>query len=541
MGWEQGHTPYNSENYQDYVLVTESVLDQVADKDFKRGLARFLKEERPKGTSFPQMLWKKVEEVINSPDPGSVFSHLGKDERIAIVIEAVEKGYISNFTLETPWHPARFLSEDEPTTYPHQHSSIIAYRGTNRNMFFSRRYSDDEDSTRHPESVLNTGYISPGIRTGAQQDGVFGKPGVWVGFLDTARRFALQNASDERNGAPVVLETQLPANENLFTAIGHKNKHPEEYNNLKELKDAYSPEELREIAQESIKPYKSDYGTFRGRLSFRYEGKVPLKWVRRIWDVEMEPNEVLWESKKQYLSFLKSEMPEKIPGTPESVSAPDIKPKKFNKHVRKEYKEWRKIARSIYRMKSLTNRIKFDAGTTDRLEKLASGKPEKALVSLAENYIESYSNKKSINHEDDINLLFRGISSSALSVQAFDLQLERLGEELDDFFDKDIQFQRELNGLINIQKELDNLQITLDEIVEEMKSIMNEERGRMSKDDWNPMEEKEEFRFEQKVENRIVDDLTSLPRLVLNPRVKEASKIASNRWDIEYELRKAGE
>ncbi len=503
MSIEAGYSEIDKQSYQKYAL--KKSIDDIPSNELKQGLAAYLKDHRPEGTNFPQILWKKVEHIVESDNPKGKFGDLEDSTRAEIVEEAISKGYFRSFKLEEPWHPEIFLDPEEPTTHPFQHSSIVAYRGTNRKVFFNQENSPEEGETRHPESILNTGYINPGIRKGSGQTDAHGKGGVWMGFLRVATRWA-EKERDREIGDPVIFELQIPTTADLKLVISEDGT--KEYSNLRALSRDYRPEDLRELAVASIEQGEQSGGSYRGKINFRYDGKVPLKWIRRVWDNEFFRKEENFVSFETYIEELKSSMPEKIPGSAKSVSAPEEEAREEIKEIKKEIKKLENPIESIQRVQLASSKIQWKVESiSEYLENVTRRKIHKTLE-------EASQKRQELDFPQENSTVKRAIKLEEFEeeIRLYNANLEHLHDELEQISSQEIDKQsiKDIELLQN-PEEARQLEDVSETLLNEFKSSLFKLKKHAQKNDWNRKEISLEEKFENAMEEKIASHVSNLP------------------------------
>lgn len=503
MSIEAGYGDLDKQSYEKYAL--KKSIDDIPSKELKQGLAAYLKDHRPEGTSFPQILWNKVEHIIKSDNPKGEFSDLEDSTRAEIVEEAISKGYFRSFKLEEPWHPKIFLDPELPTTYPFQHSSVVAYRGTNRKVFFNEENSPEEGDTRHPESILNTGYINPGIRKGSGQRDAHGEGGVWIGFLRVASRWA-EKERDREIGDPVIFELQTPTTNNLKLVISDDGTR--EYSDLRALSQDYSPEDLRELAVASLEQGEWSGGSYRGKINFRYDGKVPLKWIRRVWDKEFFHEEENFLSFKTYIEELKSSMPEKIPGSGKSVSAPEKERREEIKEIKEEIEKLEKPVESMQRVELAASKIQ------SKVESVSGDLEEVTMQKILMNLQEASQKRQELDFPEKHPTVKRAIKLEELEeeIGLYNANLEHLHEELEQISSQDLQ-NRTISDLeiLKNPEEAVKLEEVSENLLDEFKRSLFELKKHAQKNDWNRREINLEEKFENKMEKKITSHVSNLP------------------------------
>ncbi|NMJ92700.1 hypothetical protein GLT81_00390 [Nanohaloarchaea archaeon] len=272
-----------TQSYLSEIDWTEKIISQGIEQNSKKWLlndvAQFLNEEYGVSDINNKHISKAVELMDGSPpgnsdvekDPPIVVDKSERERKLVfkqIVRDAQEKGYLENFQLAEPWHPKLFM-EGELNTYPYQHNTMITFRGVSRDHFYLG--GDDPTgkgsnaSKRHSDSVLNLGHWNPGNSWNSDNEDA-----VWTTFKDTAEGYASRRTDGKRG---VLLEMQLPTKWVQCGAHGVR-----EVNNLMEIQNEFgSPQAYRE----HIRGHSDE------RCAWLIRPKVPLHFIRKIWDLEI--------------------------------------------------------------------------------------------------------------------------------------------------------------------------------------------------------------------------------------------------------------
>lgn len=112
---------------------------------------------------------EKLEKAKNNFTNSEFFNSSYNDEG-SIIAGAVAYGFLSDFRLETPWHPKPFLDQ-EFVSFPFQHKYTVLYTGTYRNLFYRRKDKPDAHEVldksviegrgglANPESIIQQGKL----------------------------------------------------------------------------------------------------------------------------------------------------------------------------------------------------------------------------------------------------------------------------------------------------------------------------------------------------------------------------------------------
>lgn len=275
--------PHAYDSYISSVDWIERIISEGVEENSKKWLltdiASFLNEEYGVPNSHPNQpaMWKAVElmdgyereipENVMAAEP-VVRDKSARERKIIfkkMVEEAHQKGYMENFRLAEPWHPAAFLSGDF-VSYPYQHNTAIVYRGITRDNYYleEQKPEDKGGSMRNPISILNQGYLNPGNSfNDDNEDAVWTTP-----FLQTAQGYGSRQVD---NNSGIVLEIQAPTKWIQCGAHGVRLTH-----NLEEIQQEFgSPENYRNHVQGG--------GV---NVSLLLRPKLPIKYVTGVWDLQ---------------------------------------------------------------------------------------------------------------------------------------------------------------------------------------------------------------------------------------------------------------
>lgn len=206
----------------------EKVFEEIDTEHFVEGLAKYLLErhedllnprkKRSDAYSKAKKLYYRNGN-ITSLDPKQV---------LEIVEEAIEEGYIWEFKLEEPWHPAIYFDENRLTTVPWQHEKAVLYSGRGEYEFYTKEFLknnrkvlnfndlDSVDDLHNAESILKTGYIKPGVRHAQDSEEAEKKTNEhftrrWAIYLTTsASNIASHYGGSHYTSRKTILEVEIP-------------------------------------------------------------------------------------------------------------------------------------------------------------------------------------------------------------------------------------------------------------------------------------------------------------------------------------------
>ncbi len=314
----------------------DRLLEEADRREVVEGLARLIYEEYDRTGEFNvnHRHMAKAQAILSGePSRSRVAPELDRRRAESIIKEAIDKGYIEEFILHEPWHFAVFLNENQPTTYPYQHSTTIAYTAQPKRIFFDSDakdrlagYREVEDHTDYPNpsSILDQGQIRLGNRHVSHTEGEGSqRQGVFFSDLSVIRQnymHQLDSIGEETGmySKRVVFEVQLPSNW-LYMNVD-RNFQSEEYHqdmeSIKELDEKFGgPEGLKEYVLNNRVP----------GLEFVIASKpgLPIEYIRGVWDPEKSSEPVFVPLSNpeglSYAKMIKKDFPDLVPASPEAV------------------------------------------------------------------------------------------------------------------------------------------------------------------------------------------------------------------------------
>lgn len=371
-----------------------------------------------------------------------------------------------------PWQPEKFLQGDQ-ATFPYQHETAVFYRAEpvssfyGKNSILKKRYIEASNGF-----YTNGGEEGQGEELSAKSHGVFG------GFLETAKFYA-------RTGSPdPILRLEVPTSELAVVYVPpsewdkrgqHEDPETVALTSLQELKDEFgTPEKMREVALKSLND-REGFGGYEF-IMFMVPHEVPVdedrNYVTGAWDTEFfqQPH---FETLTEYVQSLKERHPKAMPDGLETDEAKE--------EVKRELQDLENISQQLGKM---NDSIKANRNIlqTDKASELPE-KDRKFLRGTLERYQDGLNKTETIVEEE---------------------------------FDTETTGQRmQIESMVQInRKSLENVKNRIQEIQEEVEQIHEEEMEhgrRIIKEERDPDLFRKETRYEEKVEQRITEDLQGLP------------------------------
>lgn len=320
------------------------IIDETERDELEKGLERYFYNNfniSKEGAA------KKANDVLTGQNTArSLNPTLNEKNRLKALRNAVSLSEIENFILDEPWHFEMFMDPEKPTTFPFQHSTVIAYTAQNKFMFFQKEakqklnkfewhdgeegvhyQSNGSDSSpfKNPQSVLNQGFMKLGNRhsegsKGSRRDAIFfgDLSVIRENYIRQVDRVAKSHDLYENRS---VFEIAIPSNRlKLIVDRGETGKLTGEYHqdmkNISDLKKKFStPRELRKYIENNRFP----------GLEFAMDVQpgLPLNLITGAWDPKFssEPYFIPFSdrNRKSYVDFLRAEFGSKIPDNPKKV------------------------------------------------------------------------------------------------------------------------------------------------------------------------------------------------------------------------------
>lgn len=280
----------------------EDTFKEIDSDHLKKGLTRFFNQSR----EFQKGWENRKARIVGERLAKGQFQEIpfSKNDALQLVIDAIELGYLWDFKLQEPWHPAIFFDENRITTLPWQHQRAVLYTGRSEYEFYSKEFLEENqkylelvrrnsgiddlsvDDLHNAESVLRTGYFNPGVQW-AQDEKEANKKmeksgdqtrafciflSIRIGRFGDSQpaSYAGHNGYDENYSEPV-LEVELPTK---FLRMPYNFRSGQFISSTREFFNQYSrtsqfdPKEIQ---------YTNHHGTGHPVL--------PLDYVNGVWDV----------------------------------------------------------------------------------------------------------------------------------------------------------------------------------------------------------------------------------------------------------------
>lgn len=387
-----------------------------------------------------------------------------------------------------PWHPKLFI-EGKINTLPYEHDSVVLYTGITDQIFWVE--SETFDECRNQKSALKTEYLYAGNSYYEQEKIDLTRldnedPGIWLGCLSIARIFAEKCNSDSRKGGGAVLELQVPSSDIGTLAAKKSIRQDDSWKNDYTVTDFVSLPNNQSVLKEfDERKFSNPRKAYRHYLKLVCNARRPgqgeiIHWavphevsinqITGVWDLAYSQNP-MWESKQKYMKTLKERWPNKMPS--------GISDEKIKRHVTRETKDLEKIRDIADNLTDKLRVIEFNARKSQaRLKHTEYYKDREE--SLLRHLLDYQSEIKELN-----NLIYE------------ELEQEIAFEEVDSIN----KFFQEIEYWHNHSRDLHD---EVDKMIEELKSdAINSE--------WTAGEIKNEIKFEEKVEEELLHDLSKLP------------------------------
>lgn len=326
----------DTHNYGD--LFSEiDYLERIIKEDEKKRLtaefADYLEKEWNNAKAGPnsrERALKKATAILKGEEMTHIAPKIKNNanaSRRKLIKQAVNKGYVKDFILHEPWHPAVFFDDNQPTTFPFQHEYAVFYSGQPRHVFFSTRgkkeihetYTETENGEviqrpRNPHSILIQGELKPGNRHQRIGNKNYEDKGPYANAIygSTLNIAAGKYAGGEYyNSNGPTFELLVDTN-NLAVMPRGGTRIDGEYrplgtmHNLEEIINSMKkPEILKNMVEEESKKATV--------LELKYRKPIPLQHILGIWDTDIGSGEPQFLSLETYVELLYERYPERMP------------------------------------------------------------------------------------------------------------------------------------------------------------------------------------------------------------------------------------
>jgi primosomal protein N'' len=394
-----------------------------------------------------------------------------------------------------PWHPRPFL-EGEYDDLPHERDSVVLYSGISSAMFWKREYTPQEIVNQ--ASSLKSRYIYAGNSVhpdGPVDSSVISDedPGVYMGVLSIAYFFAsdfVGNGTDAPDGA--IMEVQVPSSE-ISTLIAPQNVRlnrrdwrvrPGNYvgrPDTQSVLDELSKDMRRLNANDSRQVYREYLRTCAetqskdkifqaGIIHWAVPHEIQVGSVKAVWDLAYS-RKPAWESLEEYVRSLREKYPGKVP---EGERGNTLRTK-----IKRHAQNSENVLEMLEEVENLLLNIKVNT------EKAKKGRQTPAYYR---------------RHQQEI-------------LQYLELYEEKLSQ-LEEAMESDLGIQVEFQTVDSIDKFLKEVNFWHEHaegITERISEMINEEKSRAHKEDWDHEEVQKEERFEERMDQEISDDISKLP------------------------------